>query len=52
MIASCFVLAFLISPFWLVKPVNWRELIIFALARTSPIVIYALSAAMSTLSSS
>jgi hypothetical protein len=25
------VLAFLISLFWLVKPANWRELIIFAL---------------------
>jgi hypothetical protein len=37
-----FVLAFLISLFWLVKPENWRELIIFALACTSPMAIYAL----------
>jgi hypothetical protein len=36
------VLAYLISLFWLVKPVNWRELIIFALACTSPTVLYAL----------
>ena len=36
------VLAYLISLFWLVKPVNWQELIIFALACTSPTVFYAL----------
>ena len=36
------VLAFLISLFWVVKPENWRELIIFALACMSPMVIYGL----------
>ena len=36
------VLAFLISLFWLVKPENWRELIVFALACMSPMVIYGL----------
>jgi hypothetical protein len=41
-IGFAFVLAFLISLFWLVKPVNWRELIIFALACMSPMVLYCL----------
>ena len=36
------VLAFLISLFWVVRPLNWRELIIFALACTSPMVVYLL----------
>jgi hypothetical protein len=36
------VLAFLLSLFWLAKPANWRELIIFALACTSTMVLYAL----------
>jgi hypothetical protein len=36
------VFAFFISLFWVVKPVNWRELPIFALACASPMVIYAL----------
>jgi hypothetical protein len=36
------ILAFLLSLFWLVKPANWRELIIFALTCTSPMVVEAL----------
>jgi hypothetical protein len=36
------VLAFLLSLFWLVKPTNWRELIVFALACTSTTVVFAL----------
>jgi hypothetical protein len=36
------ILAFLLSLFWLVKPANWRELIVFALACTSTTVVYAL----------
>ncbi len=35
-------LAFLISLYWLVRPANWRELIIFALACISPMVVYCL----------
>jgi hypothetical protein len=35
-------LAFLMSLFWLVKPVNWRELIVFALPCTSTMVFFAL----------
>jgi hypothetical protein len=41
-IGLVFVFAYLISLFWLVKPVNWRELLIFALACMSPMVTYAL----------
>jgi len=36
------ILAFLLSLFWIVKPVNWRELIVFTLACTSTTVVYAL----------
>jgi hypothetical protein len=36
------VLTFLLSLFWVVEPVNWRELIIFALACTSSMVVFAL----------
>jgi hypothetical protein len=36
------ILAYLISLFWIIKPVNWRELIIFGLACASPMVIYGL----------
>ena len=36
------VLAFLLSLFWLVKPINWRELIVFAVACTSTMVVFAL----------
>jgi hypothetical protein len=35
------ILAFLLSLFWLVRPANWRELIVFALTCTSPLVLYA-----------
>ena len=36
------ILAFLLSLFWIVKPTNWRELIVFTLACTSTTVVYAL----------
>jgi hypothetical protein len=36
------VLTFLLSLFWVIKPGNWRELIIFVLACMSPTVIFAL----------
>jgi hypothetical protein len=41
------VVAFLISLFWVVKPVSWKELPIFAFACASPMVIYALERANS-----
>ncbi len=36
------ILAFLLSLFWLLRPTNWREVIIFALTCTSPMVVEAL----------
>jgi hypothetical protein len=36
------ILGFLLSLFWIIKPVNWQELIIFVLACMSPTVIFAL----------
>src|SRR3984893_5896600 len=36
------ILAFLLSLFWIVKPANWRELIVFTLACTSTMTVYAL----------
>jgi hypothetical protein len=36
------IIAFLLSLFWLVKPANWRELIVFALACTSTMTVFAL----------
>jgi hypothetical protein len=36
------ILAYLLSLFWLVKPTNWRELIVLALACMSPMVAYGL----------
>jgi len=36
------IIAFLLSLFWLLKPANWRELIVFTLACTSSTIIYAL----------
>jgi hypothetical protein len=36
------ILAFLFSLFWLLKPANWRELVVFALACMSTTVVYAL----------
>ncbi len=36
------VLAYLLSLFWLVKPTNWRELVVLALACMSPMVLYGL----------
>jgi hypothetical protein len=36
------VVAFWLSLFWLVKPANWRELIVFALACTSTMIVFAL----------
>jgi hypothetical protein len=41
-IGLVFILIFLSSLFWLIKAANWREMIIFALACTSPMVIYGL----------
>ena len=37
-----FILSFLLSLFWLVKPANWQELLVFALTCMSPMVFYAL----------
>ena len=39
------VVAFWLSLFWLVKPANWRELIVFALACTSTMIVFALERA-------
>jgi hypothetical protein len=36
------VVGFLVSLFWVVRPVNWRELIVFALTCTSTMVVFAL----------
>ena len=36
------VLAYLLSLFWLIKPANWRELIVLALACISPMAVYCL----------
>jgi hypothetical protein len=36
------VLTFLLSLFWVVKPANWREVIVFVLACTSTMVVFAL----------
>lgn len=35
-------IAFLLSLFWVIKPANWREVLIFALACISPVVVYCL----------
>lgn len=36
------VVAFMLSLFWLVKPANWRELIVFVPACTSTMIVFAL----------
>ena len=41
-IGTGIVVAFWLSLFWLVKPANWRELIVFALACTSTMIVFAL----------
>ena len=41
-IGTGIVVAFWLSLFWLVKPANWRELIVFALASTSTMIVFAL----------
>jgi len=42
LIGLALVLGFLLSLFWVVKPVTWRELIIFALTCTSTMAVFAL----------
>ena len=41
-IGTGIIVAFWMSLFWIVKPANWRELIVFALACTSTMIVYAL----------
>jgi hypothetical protein len=41
-IGTGIMVAFWLSLFWVVKPANWRELIVFALACTSTMIVYAL----------
>ena len=41
-IGTGIIVAFWMSLFWVVRPANWRELIVFALACTSTMIVYAL----------